>query len=337
MSQPVDKHAIQRGARRVTDQVEAALGGTGASSLGRMPVDEWRQCDWRSINHGDWSRWLEAIGRLPARPPDAVNQLDQAVVTTRSASSVGPSLAEGLRALIPWRKGPFDLFGVEIDTEWRSDLKWDRLANHIQPLDGRRVLDVGSGNGYHLWRMLGAGAEFALGVDPTWVFVAQFHALAHLLGDNRATILPITLERFPHRPVFDSVFSMGVLYHRRDPFTHLAELKSCLRPGGELILETLVVEGDERTILTPADRYAGMRNVWFLPSPAVIEGWLVRMGFTQPRLLDVSPTTEDEQRVTDWIGSRHSLPYFLDPEDPGLTREGLPAPRRAIFTARRPG
>ena len=29
----------------------------------------------------------------------------------------------------------------------------------------------------------------------------------------------------------------------------------------------------------------------------------------------------------------HSLAQFLDPDDPGLTIEGLPAPRRAILTA----
>ncbi|MFP4638842.1 MAG: tRNA 5-methoxyuridine(34)/uridine 5-oxyacetic acid(34) synthase CmoB [Guyparkeria sp.] len=302
-----------------------------------LPLDEWIARDWLAINHGDWPRWLAALGRLPERPADAVNHLDQAAVTVTAPSGTPTGLEDVLRALIPWRKGPYDLLGVRIDTEWRSDLKWDRLIDHIQPLAGRRVLDVGCGNGYHLWRMLGAGADAALGIDPTWVFAAQFHAVAQLLDETRAGIVPTPLERFPHRPVFDSVFSMGVLYHRRDPFTHLSELKACLRPGGELILETLVVEGDERTILTPEDRYAGMRNVWFLPSPAVVERWLSRMGFVEPRLVDVSVTTEAEQHRTEWFGDRQSLVDFLDPQEPSLTREGLPAPRRAIFTARRPG
>ena len=331
MTEATTERQIALGVERIARQTRAALGRLPR----RMPMEGWRTFDWASVNHGDWSRWLAAVGRLPERPDAAVNHLDRDAITA-AADEPLPGLEEVLRDLIPWRKGPYHLFGVDIDTEWRSDLKWDRLVDHIRPLAGRRVLDIGSGNGYHLWRMLGAGADFALGVDPTWVFVAQFHAVAHLLGETRAGIVPTTLERFPQRPRFDTVFSMGVLYHRRDPFTHLGELKACLRPGGELVLETLVVEGNATTILTPADRYAGMRNVWFLPSPDAVIGWLRRMGFTRPELVDVTVTTAEEQHRTDWFGDRQSLIDFLDPDDPSRTREGLPAPRRAIITARRP-
>lgn len=324
--------SVALGIERIVRQTRSALGYLPR----RMPMEGWRTFDWAAVNHGDWSRWLAAVGDLPERPDGAVNHFDRPAITARAGEAL-PGLEDVLRDLIPWRKGPFDLFGVSIDTEWRSDLKWDRLVEHIRPLAGRRVLDIGSGNGYHLWRMLGAGADFALGVDPTWVFVAQFHAVAHLLGETRAGIVPTTLEGFPQRPRFDTVFSMGVLYHRRDPFTHLGELKACLRPGGELVLETLVVEGDATTILTPADRYAGMRNVWFLPSPAAVIGWLKRMGFVDTELLDVTMTTAEEQHRTEWFGDRQSLIDFLDPDDPSRTREGLPAPRRAIITARRPG
>ena len=331
MTDATTERAIALGVERIARQTRAALGRLPR----RMPMEGWRTFDWASVNHGDWPRWLAAVGRLPERPACASNHLDRAAITARADEPL-PGLEAVLRDLIPWRKGPYSLFGVEIDTEWRSDLKWDRLVDHIQPLAGRRVLDIGSGNGYHLWRMLGAGADFALGVDPTWVFVAQFHAVAHLLGETRAGIVPATLEQFPQRPRFDTVFSMGVLYHRRDPFTHLGELKVCLRPGGELVLETLVVEGDATTILTPPDRYAGMRNVWFLPSPDAVIGWLKRMGFTRPELVDVTVTTAEEQHRTDWFGDRQSLVDFLDPDDISRTREGLPAPRRAIITARRP-
>jgi len=320
------------GVERIARQTRAALGHLPR----RMSMEGWRTFDWAAVNHGDWSRWLAAVGALPERPAGAVNHLDRPAITVRTDGPALSGLEADLRALIPWRKGPYELFGVSIDTEWRSDLKWDRLVDRIQPLTGRRVLDIGSGNGYHLWRMLGAGADFALGVDPTWVFVTQFHAVAHLLGETRAGIIPTTLEHFPRRPCFDTVFSMGVLYHRRDPFTHLGELKACLRPDGELVLETLVVEGDATTILTPSDRYAGMRNVWFLPSPTAVIGWLKRMGFVDPEVIDVTVTTAKEQHRTQWFGDRQSLIDFLDPDDPAQTREGLPAPRRAIFTARCP-
>ncbi|HBP78145.1 MAG TPA: tRNA 5-methoxyuridine(34)/uridine 5-oxyacetic acid(34) synthase CmoB, partial [Halomonas sp.] len=72
-----------------------------------------------------------------------------------------------LRKLAPWRKGPFNLGGIEIDTEWRSDWKWQRVAPHLAPLKYRKVLDVGGGSGYHAWRMAGAGAAFVLVIDPS--------------------------------------------------------------------------------------------------------------------------------------------------------------------------
>jgi len=49
-------------------------------------------------------------------------------------------------------------------------------------------------------------------------------------------------------------------------------------------------------------------------------------------IVDVGQTSVEEQRRTPWM-TFHSLAQFLDPDDPGLTIEGLPAPRRAILTA----
>ncbi len=148
--------------------------------------------------------------------------------------------------LHPWRKGPYEICGIPIETEWRSDWKWERLQPHIEPLADRLVLDVGCGNGYHGWRMLGEGARLVIGIDPTQLFVMQFEALRHFLGSQHPLrVLPLGIEDLPaNLQGFDTVFSMGVFYHRRSPFAHLAELKGALRKGGELVLETLVIEGD---------------------------------------------------------------------------------------------
>ena len=128
---------------------------------------------------------------------------------------------------------------------------------------------------------------------------------------------------------------MGVLYHRRSPLDHLLELKSCLRPGGELILETLIVDGDESTVLIPKERYAQMRNVWFIPSAAMLLLWLQRLGFKNARVVNVCATSVEEQRTTAWT-PYNSLNDFLDPENPALTVEKYPAPLRAIFIANAP-
>ncbi|MEW8183876.1 MAG: tRNA 5-methoxyuridine(34)/uridine 5-oxyacetic acid(34) synthase CmoB, partial [Candidatus Thiodiazotropha endolucinida] len=131
----------------------------------------------------------------------------------------------------------------------------------------------------------------------------------------------------------DTVFSMGVFYHRQSPFAHLAELKGALRNGGELVLETLVIEGCENQVLVPRGRYAKMRNVWFIPSTETLHLWLERAGFNQVKMIDVSVTTIEEQRATEWMRFE-SLADYLDPADRSLTIEGYPAPRRAVFVAR---
>ena len=245
-------------------------------------------------------------------------------------------LETALRGLHPWLKGPYSLFGVNIDTEWRSDFKWDRLAHAIDPLEGRRVLDVGCGSGYHCWRMKGAGAAEVIGIDPTPLFVLQFKAIQRYLNIDTVHVLPLALEQLPPKlKAFDTTFSMGVLYHRRSPIDHLTDLRDTLVSGGQLVLETLVVEGDEDTVFVPPDRYARMGNVWFLPSPAALMKWISKAGLVDVTLVDVNQTTVAEQRSTDWM-TFYSLSNFLDSADHNKTVEGHPAPMRAIVTARLP-
>jgi len=287
--------------------------------------------------HGDWPRWSAALAALPALEPGRI-WLDRAAVGCTGAGPLAPGAALALRrqlmALHPWRKGPYSLHGLRIDTEWRSDWKWNRLASHIAPLDGRLVLDVGCGNGYHAWRMLGAGARLVLGIDPTQLFVAQFRAINHFLRDERLAVLPLGIEELPEDlGGFDTVFSMGVLYHRRSPLDHLLELRRLLRPGGELVLETLVLAGAGQELLVPPGRYAGMRNLWFIPTVAALAQWLERCGFESVRCIHCAPTTSAEQRASAWMRF-HSLADQLDPQDPSRTREGHPAPVRALLIAR---
>lgn len=228
--------------------------------------------------------------------------------------------------------------GVYIDTEWHSDYKWQRIAPHLSDLRNRRILDVGGGSGYHGWRMAGAGAKQVIVIDPSCLFYHQFMAMRHFIAaadDYRTHYIPVGLEALPeHSELFDTVFSMGVLYHRPSPFEHLQQLKGQLVKGGELVLETLVVEGDQRTVLVPHDRYAQMNNVYFLPSVAALTGWLVKVGFTEVRCVDVSQTRIDEQRATPWM-TYQSLADFLDPKDQSLTIEGYPAPMRATLIAKK--
>ena len=288
-----------------------------------------------AIGHGDLPRWRRAVDALPDITPTAVELRAEFRLEAACDEACRAVTHDALFGLSPWRKGPFNVFGVHVDTEWRSDWKWDRVSSHLD-LNGKRILDVGCGNGYYMWRMLGAGADSVVGIDPNWLFFCQFHAMKRYLEELPVWHLPMALEELPPKlEGFDTVFSMGVLYHRRSPVDHLLDLKDCLVKGGELVLETLVVEGNEHTALVPEDRYAQMRNVWFLPSVAALECWLRRAGFVDVRCVDVSVTSIQEQRSTDWMRYQ-SLPDFLDPQDHGKTIEGLPAPMRAVLIARKP-
>lgn len=295
------------------------------------PWPELATLGWQGLEnnrHGDLPRWLEAIKNLPAG--------DGYIDLCRNAPSLGRSpnnvkgLHETLMQLHPWRKGPLELAGVQIDTEWRSDWKWDRLAPFLD-LQDKQILDIGCGNGYFGLRMLGAGAKLVVGIDPTMVFVMQWLATQKLGPGLNSFVLPLGIEDLPeHSSGFDVVFSMGVLYHRRQPVEHLIRLKKLTRPGGQVLLETLIIDGQGQNTLTPEGRYARMRNVHAVPTVDTLQEWLSQAGMSVSRVLDISKTTTQEQRSTDWM-KFESLSACLNPDNPDLTIEGHPAPLRVMM------
>ena len=299
-----------------------------------MEVCEQARQKLASHPHGDMPRWLKALEELP--------QCSTYVDLANDVPSLGKTidkpaeLREVLMKFHPWRKGPLRLGGTLINTEWRSDWKWDRINTHVE-LSGQRILDIGCGNGYFGLRMLAAGARLVVGIDPTLLFVMQWLACRHFSGDIPNYVLPLGIEDLPAEPVaFDTVFSMGVLYHRKDPAHHLKRIRSLLGAGGSLVLETLVLPaGREEELLVPEGRYAQMRNVWAIPGIGRLVSWVHESGFRDCRLVNISVTTTQEQRSTDWM-QFESLDRALDPQDQGKTREGHPAPVRAVLIANKP-
>ena len=281
--------------------------------------------------HGDMPRWQAALDALPDLRVERVCFGDRVTVEGPATAAERAALVRALMELHPWRKGPFSLFGVHIDTEWRSDWKWRRVAGHLSSLTGHRVLDVGCGNGYFGWRMLEAGAADVVGVDPTPVFCLQHQAVNRYVRSPRHHVLPVRFEELPET-TFDTVFSMGVVYHRRDPEEHVQRLFRHTRQGGQVVLESLVVDGQP---LSPPGRYARMRNVRLVPTVPLMQRWLEAAGFVDARLVSVAPTTREEQRTTPWMRFQ-SLAEALDAAKPGMTVEGHPAPTRAVVIARKP-
>lgn len=289
-----------------------------------------------SDHHGHVDEWNALLAELPDARASCLS-LDQDCLSIGRSADISPADKDCLHVLLkkirPWRKGPYRLFDINIDTEWRSDWKWQRLIPHIESLQDRKVLDVGCGSGYHCWRMRGAGASLVIGIDPMLRFLTQFSIMKHYIGNEPVHLLPLTMEMLPKGLCyFDTVFSLGVLYHRRSPFDHLFELRDALAPGGQLVMETLIIEENDQSVLVPRDRYAKMRNVWFITNTEVIISMLLRCGFINPRVVDITRTTTQEQKQTEWMNFE-SLETFLDPTDEKRTIEGYPAPLRAIFVA----
>ena len=290
--------------------------------------------------HGNISQWIELLKQLPEVKPDQIDIINKVSIGSREQLSEQEfaQLEKLLKQFHPWRKGPYHLFGQHIDTEWRSDWKWDRIKDQISPLDDRIVLDVGCGNGYHCWRMAAQNPKLVLGIDPSQLFLMQFAIMQNYLQQYPVHYLPIGLEYMPQnldKQGFDTIFSMGVLYHRRSPIDHILHLKNLLKPGGELVLETLVIEGDDDQCLIPKDRYAQMNNVWFLPTTGMLKNWMRKLGLDNVQVANVSTTSTEEQRATEWM-TFQSLGDYLDPQDKSLTIEGYPAPKRAFMIAQKP-
>jgi tRNA (mo5U34)-methyltransferase len=246
-------------------------------------------------------------------------------------------LTDAMRAFMPWRKGPFDLFGLHIDAEWRSCRKWNRLLPALPDLRNKIVADIGCNNGYYLFRMAPHAPRCVVGFEPMLQHYYCFKALNHLAGQPQLCIEPFGVEQLIHYPrTFDVIFLMGIIYHRSSPITMLREIREAMQPGGTLIVESQAIPGDEPVALFPAERYAKVPGTYFVPTASCLVNWLTRVGFAGVECFGAHPMSSEEQRKTEWM-TFESYSDFIDPADPSRTVEGYPAPLRVFAKARNPG
>ena len=233
-----------------------------------------------------------------------------------------------LLQLVPWRKGPFSINDVFIDSEWCSHFKWDRFLELDMDLNDKTVLDVGSGNGYYGFRMLGLGAKEVLCLEPNLTHFSQFLAINNFAQSKKIQMLPERLESIQiDKPYFDVIFSMGLLYHQRDPGEHLRLLASHLKKGGRIVIETIVTPEDYEEVLVPSDKYANMPNVWSVYNEIGLEKIILEQGLEIIDSTKAVMTTVEEQRATQWMPFR-SFESALEEGNPKKTIEGFPAPLR---------
>ncbi|MPL66287.1 tRNA U34 carboxymethyltransferase [bioreactor metagenome] len=242
-------------------------------------------------------------------------------------------IVQTAKKLIPWRKGPFKIFDLEIDSEWQSNIKYNLIRPYFN-LKDKVVADIGCNNGYYMFRMLEDKPKRLIGFDPSPLTLHQFEFVNHFVkSDIVYEMLGVEhLEFYNHK--FDFIFMLGVLYHRPDPVGTLKSLARGLNSKGEILIDTFMIDGDDEICLTPNKRYSKIPNIYFIPTIPALKNWLERAGFENIEVLATTVTTSEEQRKTPWSFDE-SLEDFLDPTDSSKTVEGYPAPKRVYVKARK--
>jgi tRNA (mo5U34)-methyltransferase len=259
------------------------------------------------------------------------------VVKIGSAEELSERDAEkvyrAMREFMPWRKGPFEVFGTSIDAEWRSERKWNRVVPELPDMKGKAVADIGCNNGYYMFRMSHHQPEIVLGFEPYLQHYYTFKTLNSFAAVPNLFCEPLGVEQIMlFRNCFDIVFLMGILYHRSSPVEVLRDIRAAMKPGGLLIVESQGIPGNDPVAFFPDRSYAKVPGTYFVPSGACLFNWLSRAGFSTVRLFFSHPMSSLEQRRTEWMVFE-SYEDFVDKNDPTLTVEGYPAPVRLYARA----
>ena len=280
-----------------------------------------------------YRRPLEEVAHLRASSCDFTADMVRIGSTQDITDTEHKRLHEILRDFMPWRKGPFSVFDIEIEAEWRSDRKWSRLLPHLPDLSGKIIADIGCNNGYYMFRMVPYKPALVLGFEPYVHHYFAFNLLNTFAGQHNLRVELLGIEHLPHFPEsFDVIFCMGILYHRPSPIDALQELFTALKPGGWLLLESQAIPGEESMALFPGHTYAKVPGTWFVPTAACLNNWLNRTGFKRVNCFCQHAMSSEEQRRTKWM-EFESFQDFIDKDNPALTIEGYPAPRRVFFKA----
>ncbi len=282
-----------------------------------------------------YRRPFEGLKKFPAVAVDC--SLD--AVKIGDASEVSKDdlciVESHLRTFSPWRKGPFSVFGIDVDSEWQSQRKWQRLLPKLPDLKDKVVADIGCSNGYYMFRMTPYKPRLVLGLEPSVQHYYCFKGLNSMANRQNLKIDLLGVEHLPLFPeCFDVLFLMGIIYHRSSPVDTLRDIYSSLKSGGTLILESQAIPGTDETALFPEKTYAKVPGTYFVPTGNCLKNWLARAGFSEVELFCQHPMSSVEQRRTNWM-EFESYSDFLNPEAPSKTIEGYPAPDRVFIIGRK--
>jgi tRNA (mo5U34)-methyltransferase len=161
--------------------------------------------EWKNIKP-----YWEAIASLPSFKLAEVNLADTVTIKFEGKLSEADEayIYETAKLMHPWRKGPFQISTTHIDSEWRSNLKYNLLRPHFN-LKDKVVGDIGCNNGYYLFKMMEDEPKRLVGFDPSAVTYCQFKFLNHFIGSNITyELLGVEhVQYYEHK--FDVLFCLG--------------------------------------------------------------------------------------------------------------------------------
>ena len=302
-----------------------------------LRIHEERQ-QWVNQNKKGFLRYrrpYEALRKFPAAEVDCSKDAVKIGGISEITQTEQREIRSLLRDFMPWRKGPFSVYGIDVNSEWQSQRKWQRLVQHLPDLRDKIIADIGCSNGYYMFRMTPYKPKLIIGFEPS---IQQYYCFKGLNSMAHQENLHIDLLGVEHLPLFpdcfDVLFLMGIIYHRSSPVDTLRDVFSALQSGGTLILESQAIPGESETALFPEKTYAKVPGTYFVPTGNCLINWLARAGFSDIELFCQHPMSSVEQRRTEWM-EFESYSDFLDPQDPGKTVEGYPAPDRIFLLARK--
>ena len=277
----------------------------------------------------------ETLEKFPAAEVDCTSDAVKIGAPGELSPQQQVEVRSSLRDFCPWRKGPFSIHGIEVDSEWQSQRKWQRLLPRLPQLEDKVIADVGCSNGYYMFHMVPHQPEMVIGFEPSVQHYYCFKALNSMADKENLHIDLLGVEHLALFPeCFDVLFLMGIIYHRSAPIECLRDIYSSLRSGGTLILESQAIPGESETALFPEKTYAKVPGTYFVPTGNCLKNWLSRAGFSDIELFCQHPMSSIEQRRTDWM-TFESYADFTDPLDSSKTVEGYPAPDRVFLRARK--
>lgn len=159
--------------------------------------------------------------------------------------------------------------------------RWADLSDVVSAdLSGKRILDIGSADGFYTLELARRGAAEVVAMDPWTKHINRVEWLRDYFDLGNITPVVGTVEQLSVEKYgeFDFIFMLGLLYHLKDPLTSLEAVSEL---SDMLYLESISIFDEENSYLHLKPPQKGVHHVpkW-IPTTRCIRDMLETVGFT---------------------------------------------------------